>query len=184
MLNLKRRSSYFMLCRLEIVIGCSCLDCMEAYRALVHIIRFHLVSTAEQIDLMLTCTYSQTPKIGFLAGRRNIVGKASDELNSYVLLITPIVIMKTLSLLISPVWENVAIYILLLTFCLLGNYPCFSAPADFFKTSTVSKISFWNNIRVSNSLDPVGPDLPKNCLQRLSADTTRRQRVKGSDCLL
>ena len=175
-----------MMCRLEIVIGGSCLVCMEAYRAVVHIIRFHLVSTAEQIDLMLTCTYSQTPKIGFLARGRNIFWKASDELNSYVLLIKPIVIMETLliSLLISPVWENLAIYILLLTFCLLGNYPCFSSPADFFKTSTVSKISFWNNIRVSNSLDPVGPGLPQNCLQRLSADTTSRQRVKGSDCLL
>ena len=38
--------------------------------------------------------YSQTTKIGFLARGRNIFGKASDELNSYVLLITPIVIMK------------------------------------------------------------------------------------------
>ena len=41
-----------------------------------------------------------------------------------------------------------------------------------------------NTIRVSNSLDPdqarhfVGPDLDPNCLQRLSADDTSRQKVK------
>ena len=39
-----------------------------------------------------------------------------------------------------------------------------------------------NTIRVSNSLDPdqtrfVWPDLGPNCLQRLSADNTSRQRV-------
>ena len=40
--------------------------------------------------------------------------------------------------------------------------------------------SFRNAVRVSNSLDPdqarhfVGPDLGPNCLQRLSADNTRR----------
>ena len=40
-----------------------------------------------------------------------------------------------------------------------------------------------NTIRVSNSLDPdqarrsVGPDLGTNCLQRLSADDTSRQRA-------
>ena len=45
------------------------------------------------------------------------------------------------------------------------NFACF-----------VSKISFMNSIRVSNSLDRdqaqhlVGPDLGPNCLQRLSAD--------------
>ena len=38
---------------------------------------------------------------------------------------------------------------------------------------------------MSNSLDPdqgrrsVGPDLDSNCLQRLSADDTGRQRVRG-----
>ena len=38
---------------------------------------------------------------------------------------------------------------------------------------------------MSNSLDPdqarhlVGPDLGPNCLQRLSADATSMQRVKG-----
>ena len=43
--------------------------------------------------------------------------------------------------------------------------------ADFF-----SKFTFWNTIRVTNSVDPdqdrhsVGPDLVPNCLQRLSAD--------------
>ena len=50
------------------------------------------------------------------------------------------------------------------------------------------KINFFinslrNTIRVSNSLDPdqarhfVGPDLGPNCLQRLTADDTSRQRV-------
>ena len=45
--------------------------------------------------------------------------------------------------------------------------------------------SFRNTIRVSNSLDPdqarrfVGPDLGLNCLQRLTADDTSRQRVKA-----
>ena len=42
-----------------------------------------------------------------------------------------------------------------------------------------------NSIRASNRLDPdqarhfVGPDLGPICLQRLSADDTSRQRVKG-----
>ena len=50
------------------------------------------------------------------------------------------------------------------------------------------KKSFRNTIRVSNSLDPdqdrrnVGPDLDPNCLKRLSADDTSRQRVK-SNCI-
>ena len=45
-----------------------------------------------------------------------------------------------------------------------------------------SKISFRNTISVSNSLDSnqarrfVGPDLDLNCLQRISADDTTRQR--------
>ena len=52
--------------------------------------------------------------------------------------------------------------------------------------STLSKYFLWNTIRVSNSLDPdqarqnVGPDLGLNCLQRLSADDTSRQRDKRS----
>ena len=50
--------------------------------------------------------------------------------------------------------------------------------------STFSKNYFRNTITVSNSLDldqdrpSVGPDLGTNCLQRLSADGTIRQRVK------
>ena len=66
------------------------------------------------------------------------------------------------------------------------------SPADFFQNqlfpkkrfkSTFSKNSFKNTTSVSNSSDPdqarcsVGPDLVSNCLQRLSADDTRRQRV-------
>ena len=51
--------------------------------------------------------------------------------------------------------------------------------ADFFP-----KFSIRNPITVSNSLDPdqarhfVAPDLGQNCLQRLSADNNRKQRVK------
>ena len=52
-----------------------------------------------------------------------------------------------------------------------------------FPKSTFTRKKFRNAIRVSNSLDPdqarhfVGPDLGPNCLQRLSADDTSRQRV-------
>ena len=60
----------------------------------------------------------------------------------------------------------------------------------FFPKLAFSKNSFRNTIRVWNSLDPdqarhfVGPDLDPNCLQRLSADNTSRQRgeVKYSIC--
>ena len=52
----------------------------------------------------------------------------------------------------------------------------FLLSADFFKTNFFLTNSFWNIIKVSNSLDPdqaqpfVGPDLGPNCLQRLSED--------------
>ena len=64
--------------------------------------------------------------------------------------------------------------------CMLGNFLS-SAAAK----STCLKKSFMIPIRVSKSLDPgqahhfVGPDLGPNCLQRLSADNTCRQRVKA-----
>ena len=64
-----------------------------------------------------------------------------------------------------------------------GYFSCFLSSADCSK-STFLKNSFRNTIRVSNSLDPdqarqkVGPDLGPNCLLRLSADDTRKQRVK------
>ena len=48
--------------------------------------------------------------------------------------------------------------------------------ADIFSKLIFSKLSFWNNTRVSNSLDPdqnIGPDLGPNCLQRLTADDKR-----------
>ena len=65
---------------------------------------------------------------------------------------------------------------------------------DFFKINIFKKFfhKFINTIKVSNSLDPdqaqhfvrpdlgrhfVGPDLGPNCLQKLSADDTCRQRV-------
>ena len=50
-----------------------------------------------------------------------------------------------------------------LTVCLLGS--CFLLSADFFPKS-----SFRNTI---------WPDLGSNCLQRLPADSTNKQRVKG-----
>ena len=56
---------------------------------------------------------------------------------------------------------------------------------NFFKIHFL-KNSFRNTIRVSKSLDPdqarcsVGPDLVPNCLQKLSADDTRRQRVNNN----
>ena len=54
----------------------------------------------------------------------------------------------------------------------------------FFSKLIDQKNYFRNTIRVSNGLDPdqaqhfVGPDLGPNCLQRLSADDTSRQRIK------
>ena len=63
--------------------------------------------------------------------------------------------------------------------CLLGNF-CML----FCRLLIFSKNPFRNTIRVSNRLDPdqarhfVEPDLGPNCLQRLSADGTSRQRVK------
>ena len=59
-------------------------------------------------------------------------------------------------------------------------FHAFLLSADFFLKSTFLKNYFRSTIRVSNSLDPdqagqnVGPDLGPNCLQRLSADDTRR----------
>ena len=58
----------------------------------------------------------------------------------------------------------------------------FLSSTDFFSKSTYS-IFFRNLTRVSNRLDQdqgrqnVGPDLGPNCLQRLVADDTSRQRV-------
>ena len=52
--------------------------------------------------------------------------------------------------------------------------------ADFLKINIFKKKSFSKTISVPNSLVPeqarhfVGPDLGPNCLQRLSADDTRR----------
>ena len=54
----------------------------------------------------------------------------------------------------------------------------------FFLQNHISKSSFRNTIRASNSLDPdqarhyVGPDLDPNCLQMLSTDETGGQIVK------
>ena len=56
----------------------------------------------------------------------------------------------------------------------------------FFFKINVFKNYFSNTIRVSNRLDPdqvrqyVRPDLGSNCLQRLLADDTGRQKIKAS----
>ena len=56
----------------------------------------------------------------------------------------------------------------------------FLSSADFFSKSTFSKNFFRNTICVAIRLDPdqarhyVRPDLGPNCLQKLSADDTRR----------
>ena len=71
-----------------------------------------------------------------------------------------------------------------LTLCLLGNFLFFFFVACwFFQNQLFRKNYFRITIRVSSSLDPdqarlnVGPDHGPNCLQRLSADNTCRQRV-------
>ena len=54
----------------------------------------------------------------------------------------------------------------------------------FFKKTTFYETSFRNTIQLSNRLDPdqaqhfVGPDLGAICLQRLSAEDTKWERVK------
>ena len=66
---------------------------------------------------------------------------------------------------------------------MLGNFSAFCHLLIIFKIFFIEN-SFRNTIRVSNNLDPdqarhfVGRDLGPNCLQRLSADDTRRQGIK------
>ena len=52
----------------------------------------------------------------------------------------------------------------------------FLSSGDCFQNQLIQKISFRNTIKVSNNFF-VGPDLGPNCLQKLSADDTRRWRV-------
>ena len=74
---------------------------------------------------------------------------------------------------------NCKIVKLLLTLCRLGIFSCF-----FFCRQLMFPKPFRSTICVSSILDPdqvlqfVVPDLGSNCLQRLSADDTRRQRIK------
>ena len=67
----------------------------------------------------------------------------------------------------------------------------FLSSADCFQNQLFFSKNYFRNItRASNSLDPdqarrfVGPDLGPNCLQRLSADDTSRQRVDIGFCML
>ena len=76
--------------------------------------------------------------------------------------------------------------------CLLGNFSCFLSSADFFQNWLFWKIlsgipiecqTIWIQIRpdILSGLiwfQNVRPDLVLNCLQKLSADNTRRQRSK------
>ena len=68
-------------------------------------------------------------------------------------------------------------------YCILGHCSCFLSSADVFQNKLFEKKSFRNTIRMSSSYDPdqarqfVGSDLGPNCLPRLSADDTGRQRV-------
>ena len=71
------------------------------------------------------------------------------------------------------------------TLCMLFIFHSFHPLLKIFSESSFFfKYSFRNTIRVSNSLDPdqarhfVWPDLGPNCLQRLSAENTSRQRIK------
>ena len=57
---------------------------------------------------------------------------------------------------------------------MLRNFSCFC-----FNLLTFSKISFMNTIRVSNSLDSVGPDLGQNFLQGLSTDDKSATSKEG-----
>ena len=59
--------------------------------------------------------------------------------------------------------------------CILGNFSRFFCRLLIFFKINFFKKSFQNAIGMSNSLDP---DLSPNCLPRLSADDTGRQRVK------
>ena len=72
--------------------------------------------------------------------------------------------------------------VIMFTFCPLGNFSCFFlSSADFFKINFFAKIlsaipsecqTEWIQIRPDVF---VRPDLGPICLQRLSADSTRRQ---------
>ena len=59
-----------------------------------------------------------------------------------------------------------------LTLCLLGKFFMLFCRLLNFSKSTVSKNYFRNTIRVSNSLEP-----DPNCLQKLLAEDTSRQKV-------
>ena len=67
---------------------------------------------------------------------------------------------------------------------MLGNFSYVLSSAVFFQNHLFRKIISGIQIRVSSSFDrdqgrhSVGPDLGPNCLQRLSADDTSKQRVK------
>ena len=57
-----------------------------------------------------------------------------------------------------------AFLLISLTFCLQGHLVCFLLSADIFQNHCFRKKKIRNTIRVSNSLDFVGPDLGPNCL--------------------
>ena len=95
---------------------------------------------------------------------------------------------------------SVSCYLLTSVFilCLLGNFLCFFFRLlNFFKIIFFEKLfqeyhqsgkqfgfrsgpTFSNNLDSDQAQQNVGPDLDPNCLQRLSADDTSRQRINPS----
>ena len=71
---------------------------------------------------------------------------------------------------------------MILTLRQLGNFSCFLSSADFFQNLLFRKILLGISSECQRGKDPdhalhfVEPDLGPNCLQRLSADDTRRQK--------
>ena len=80
--------------------------------------------------------------------------------------------------------QRISLFLPSLFLCLLGYLCFFSVCCFFFSKSTFLNNYFRTTIRVSNSLHQeqarhfFGPDLCSNCLLRLSADDTSRQRVQ------
>ena len=95
---------------------------------------------------------------------------------------TEIMVMHRL-ILIHSYSHKVSAYFIWQLFCLLSNLARFFVACLFFFKINISENSFRNTMRVSNSVDPdqaqhfVAPDLVPNCLKRLSAKVSSRQRV-------
>ena len=147
---------------------------------------FWLVSLGEQTDSSLT--WYQTPKTGFLASSPYL-----KTLNLLFLCICQdmfvIRVYRLQDVCVSPIFNAYMVHIGFIC-CFLGNFfGLFCHLLIFFKMFFFFFYSFRNTVRVASSLDPdqarcfVRPDLGPNCLQRLSADDTSRQRVQFVSCI-